>query len=37
MDLLVELFGKYTALLAHFYKTQEHVETYFDFPVLPHS
>ena len=36
-DLLVELFGAYTALLAHYYKTPERVETYFDFSVLPHS
>ena len=36
-DLLVELFGAYTALLAHFYKTPERVETYFDFSMLLHS
>ena len=36
-DLLVELFGAYTALLAHYYRTPERVETYFDFSVLPHS
>jgi len=36
-DLLVELFGAYNALLAHYYKTPERVETYFDFSVLPHS
>ena len=34
-DLLVELFGAYTALLAHYYKTPERAETYFDFSVLP--
>ena len=34
-DLLVELFGAYTALLAHYYKTLERAETYFDFSVLP--
>ena len=37
MGLLVELFGARTALLAHYYKTPERVETYFDFSVLPHS
>jgi hypothetical protein len=36
-DLLVELFGAYAALLAHYYKTPERVETYFDFSVLPHG
>jgi hypothetical protein len=36
-DLLVELFGVYTALLAHYYKTPERVATYFDFSVLPHG
>ena len=35
--LLVELFGAYTALLAHYYKTPERVEAYFDFSVLPQS
>ena len=36
-DLLVELFGAYTALLAHYYKTPERAATYFDFSVLPHA
>ena len=36
-NLLVELFGAYNALLAHYYKTPERVKTYFDFSVLPHS
>ena len=36
-DLLVELFGAYTALLAHYYRTPERVATYFDFSVLPRS
>ena len=36
-DLLVELFGAHTDLLAHYYKTPERVETYFDFSVLPQS
>ena len=36
-DLLVELFGAYTALLAHYYKTPERAETYFDFSMLPHN
>ena len=36
-DLLMELFGMHTALLAHYYKTPERVETYFDFSMLPHS
>jgi hypothetical protein len=36
-DLLVELFGVYTALLAHYYKTPERAEAYFDFSVLPRS
>ena len=35
--LLVELFGAYTALPAHYYKTPERVEAYFDFSVLPQS
>ena len=35
-DLLVELFGAYTALLAYYYKTPERAETYFDFSMLPH-
>ena len=37
INLLVELFGTYTALLAHYYKTPERVEAYFDFSVLPQS
>jgi hypothetical protein len=36
-DLLVELFGAYTALLAHYYKTPERAATYFDFSMLPHN
>ncbi len=36
-DLLVELFGAYTALLALYYKTPERVETHFNFSVLPHA
>ncbi|GAB3852711.1 hypothetical protein GCM10028822_20730 [Hymenobacter terrigena] len=36
-DLLIELFGAYTALLAHYYRTPERVATYFDFSVLPHG
>ena len=36
-DLLMELFGAYTTLLAHYYKTPERVETYFDFSMLPQS
>lgn len=36
-DLLVELFGVYAALLAHYYKTPERAEAYFDFSVLPRS
>lgn len=36
-DLLVELFGVYATLLAHYYKTPERAETYFDFSVLPRS
>ena len=36
-DLLVELFGAYTALLAYYYKTPERAATYFDFSVLPHN
>jgi hypothetical protein len=36
-DLLVELFGVYAALLAHYYKTPERVADYFDFSVLPPS
>ena len=36
-DLLVELFGAYAALLAHYYKTPERAETYFDFSMLPHN
>ena len=36
-DLLVELFGAYTAPLVHYYKTPERVETYFDFSMLSHS
>lgn len=36
-DLLTELFGVYTALLAYYHKTPEVVETYFDFSVLPPS
>ena len=36
-DLLVELFGAYTALLAYYYKTPERAETYFDFSMLPHN
>ena len=35
-DLLVELFGAYTAVLAYYYKTPERAETYFDFSMLPH-
>ena len=35
-DLLVELFGAYTALLAHYYRTPERAATYFDFSMLPH-
>ncbi len=31
----MELFGVYTALLAHYYKTPERAEAYFDFSVLP--
>lgn len=34
-DLLVELFGVYASLLAHYYKTPERAEAYFDFSVLP--
>ena len=34
-DLLVELFGAYTALLAHYYRTPERAATYFDFSMLP--
>jgi hypothetical protein len=36
-DILVELFGVYAALLAHYYKTPERVADYFDFSVLPPS
>ncbi|MGY3089267.1 hypothetical protein ACVWYF_002307 [Hymenobacter sp. UYAg731] len=36
-DLLVELFGAYTALLAYYYKTPERAATYFDFSMLPHN
>jgi hypothetical protein len=36
-DLLVELFGVYATLLAHYYKTPERAEAYFDFSVLPPS
>ncbi|MDO7877131.1 hypothetical protein Q5H93_20465 [Hymenobacter sp. ASUV-10] len=36
-DVLVELFGVYAALLAHYYKTPERVADYFDFSVLPPS
>ncbi len=36
-DLLVELFGAYTALLARNYRTPERVAAYFDFSVLPRS
>jgi hypothetical protein len=36
-DILVELFGVYAALLAHYYKEPERVADYFDFSVLPPS
>lgn len=36
-DLLTELFGVYAALLAHYYRTPEKAEAYFDFSVLPPS
>lgn len=36
-DLLTELFGVYAALLAHYYKTPDKAEAYFDFSVLPRS
>ena len=36
-DILVELFGVYAALLAHYYKTPERAADYFDFSVLPPS
>jgi hypothetical protein len=34
-DILVELFGVYAALLAHYYKIPERVADYFDFSVPP--
>jgi hypothetical protein len=36
-DLLVELFGAYTALMAYYYRTPERTANYFDFSMLPHN